>query len=55
MSKIRRKKEKKQLICANCNIKFTQTRAWSKFCSMRCRVEHWNKMNPRIKIAEMDQ
>lgn len=37
--------------CKFCKKDFTPKRKWQKFCSDLCRKEHWETLNPRIKLG----
>jgi hypothetical protein len=39
------------LECRNCGKQFAKKRVKQVHCSAKCRMNHWLKMNPRVKLV----
>ena len=48
-------KEKEKRRCANpkCGKSFSVFRKWAKYCSSKCRLEHWQARHPRVQASEL--
>lgn len=44
----------KQATCPNCETVFTTKRAWQRYCSKKCRNEHFWKTHTVVKVAKED-
>ncbi len=55
MTEKRKKKALAEGKCKNCGKSFTVFRKWAEFCGPLCRVEFWQKNNPRISSAELER
>jgi len=43
-------------VCKHCGADFPAKRKWHDFCSVKCRVENWNKRNgDPSKVAELEK
>jgi endogenous inhibitor of DNA gyrase (YacG/DUF329 family) len=43
------------VVCLQCETQYTKTKKHQKFCSPKCRLDYWLKMNPRVPLAQSSQ